>query len=343
MVMLQVLIPSILFLLTIFTEVISERKDNWEHLPPLSCHADQIMQEYYDQNENALKENQQFEINTRKFISTRQTPKSYVIPVVFHVYGTDFSGSRVTDTIIKKAIEKVNEDFHGLNNDFHTVHTAFQGRRSTFDVTFKLAQKDPSGRPTTGIVYHPAKNGYATNNFNSDVQKEAWNNYKYCNVYIQLDIYGNGVLTSSGVAWYPDSGMSNANLARIVYNGLYLYGNTNDEFSSVLTHEFGHWLNLFHTFEHGCVNSSEGQCDRTGDRVCDTPQTVGNQGCKPVHNCLGQLVNSENYMDYSGAYGCYRMFSVGQVARMEAAMQHPARKPLWQPQNLIATGVAENN
>ncbi|CAF4886182.1 unnamed protein product, partial [Rotaria sp. Silwood1] len=206
------------------------------------------------------------------------------------------------------------------------VHTAFQGRRSTFDVTFKLAQKDPSGRPTTGIVYHPAKNGYATNNFNSD-----------------LDIYGNGVLTSSGVAWYPDSGMSNANLARIVYNGRYLYGNTNDEFSSVLTHEFGHWLNLFHTFEHGCVNSSEGQCDRTGDRVCDTPQTVGNQGCKPVHNCLGQLVNGENYMDYSGAYGCYRMFTVGQVARMEAAMQHPARKPLWQPQNLIATGVAGNN
>ncbi|CAF1231980.1 unnamed protein product [Rotaria sordida] len=298
------------------------------------------MQEYYKQNENALKENQQFEISTRNFISTTLTSQSYVIPVVFHVYGTDFAGRRVNDTTIQKAIEKVNEDFHGLNNDFNAVDPAFQGRRSTFDVTFKLARKNSSGLPTTGIVYYPAKKGYATNKFNSDIQKEAWNNYKYCNVYIQLDLNGDGVLTNSGVAWYPDSGMSNANLARIVYNGRYLYGNTDDEFASVLTHEFGHWLNLIHTFEQGCVKPNEDKCDGTGDRVCDTPQTVGNQGCKLVNNCLKQLVNSENYMDYSGAYGCYRMFTTGQVARMEAAMQHPARKPLWQSENLIGTGVA---
>ncbi|CAF3352777.1 unnamed protein product [Rotaria sp. Silwood2] len=244
-------------------------------------------------------------------------------------------------TIIK-ALEKLNDDFHGLNKDFHSVHPTFQGSRSTLNVTFKLARNDPNGNPTTGIIYYPAKNGYATNAFNNDIQREAWDNYKYCNVYIQLDLYANGVLTNSGVAWYPDAGMSNAKLARIVYNGRYLYGNTDDEFSSVLTHEFGHWLNLVHTFEGGCSTSSDSQCDQTGDRVCDTPQTVGSQGCTAVNNCLNKLVNSENYMDYSGAYGCYKMFTAGQVARMEASMHHPARVALWQLQNLIATGVAEN-
>ncbi|CAF3716415.1 unnamed protein product [Rotaria sordida] len=46
-------------------------------------------------------------------------------------------------------------------------------------------QKDPNGNPTTGIIYYPAKNGYGTHGFNNDIQREAWDNYKYCNVYIQ--------------------------------------------------------------------------------------------------------------------------------------------------------------
>ncbi|CAF1071313.1 unnamed protein product [Rotaria sp. Silwood1] len=305
----------------------------------LQCYSDYSMRAYYNSNGKALDEMKQFEINTRKFITTKRVLKSYVIPVVFHVYGTNFAGKTVNDNTIIRALKKLNDDFHGLNHDFNTVHSAFLGNRSTFDVTFKLARKDPNGSPTTGIIYYPEKSGYGSNARNSEIQAEAWNNYKYCNVYIQLDLFGNSEWYHAGIAWYPDSGMSDAKLARIVYNGQYLYGNTDDEFSSLLTHEFGHWLNLIHTFEDGCTASSENQCDQTGDKVCDTPQTVGNQGCGDVHNCVGNYVNSENYMDYSGAYGCYKMFTSGQVARMEAAMHHAARITLWQNENLIATGV----
>ncbi len=339
---LHVFLQLILLWLTICTEkVVTSEKNNREDLPSLHCHADHRMKEYYHQNKDAFKEMQLFQIKTRQSISTRKTSKSYVIPVVFHVYGTDFAGQSVNDKTIINALEKLNNDFHGLNSDFNTVHPVFQGNRSTFDVTFKLPRKDPNGNPTTGIIYYPAKNGYGTDAFNSDIQREAWDNYKYCNIYIQLDLYGDGVLTNSGLAWYPASAMSSDKLARIVYNGRYLYGNTEEEFSSVLTHEFGHWLNLIHTFEDGCTSSFENQCELTGDQVCDTPQTAGSQGCFATSNCLGKLVNSENYMDYSGAYGCYKMFTAGQVDRMKAAMDHPARITLWQHENLVATGLAD--
>ena len=36
----------------------------------------------------------------------------------------------------------------------------------------------------------------------------------------------------------------------------------------VVTHEMGHYLGLFHTFQGGCKNDD---CLQDGDRVCDTP------------------------------------------------------------------------
>ncbi|CAF4132632.1 unnamed protein product, partial [Rotaria sordida] len=220
------------------------------------------MQRYYNQNPKALEEHRQFEISTKEFISKRQTAQPYIIPVVVHVYGKIFSGTKVDETTIKTAIDKVNEDFKGWNDDFDTVNPAFEEIKSAFDVTFKLAKLDPDGKSTTGIVwYDEPRYGYASMMFDNLVQYDAWDNYKYCNVYIQSDLYGNGDLTQSGAAWFPDSGMSDKNLARIIYNGHSLYGNTRKEFASMLTHEFGHWLNLVHTFEAGCMESNEGPCD----------------------------------------------------------------------------------
>jgi hypothetical protein len=46
-------------------------------------------------------------------------------------------------------------------------------------------------------------------------------------------------------------------------------------------------------------------------------------------------------MGYNGSHGCYKMFTEGQVARMNAALDHPAIKPLWQDQNLIETGLLD--
>lgn len=312
--------------------------------PGIGCSADRVNEEYFNPNSEAGRKLQEFEAFTAQHTNallenSRTAAGTYVIPVVFHVYGTVFSGKVVNDNTIITALQKVNDDYHGLNDDWNSVDPYFQPIRSTFNVTFKLAKKDPNGNATTGIVYHPVKNGYGNTNVDSQIAADAWDNYKYCNVYIQSELYADGDIYQSGVAWYPDVNMSNANTARIVYNGQYLYGNTDKEFASTLSHEFGHWMNLRHTFIDGCRRPNESRCSTTGDLVCDTPQATSNDACSTQTNCVGKRVNVENYMGYAGARGCYKMFTAGQVARMDAAAQHAARITLWQAGNLTATGV----
>lgn len=306
----------------------------------ISCRVKEENEVIYRKNPNSLKEKVAFDLLSKKLaaayiqrISNKTLVASYTIPVVFHIYGTTQNGQSVTYNKIVTALQKLNEDFNGLNPDYNTVQPLFQPIRSSLNIEFKLAKIDPNGNCTSGVVFHSAKNGYGNGGgYDSQIQADAWDNYKYMNIYIQGDLYNNGATTSSGVSWYPDSWMSDNNLARVVYNGAYLFGNTNNEFASVLTHEFGHFMNLIHTFEGGCSGT---------DEVSDTPKEDGTHslGCTPGTNCDGDNVNCENYMGYNGAAGCYKMFTQGQVARMLIGLQHPTRITLWQPANLVATGV----
>jgi hypothetical protein len=87
---------------------------------------------------------------------------------------------------------------------------------------------------------------------------------------------------------------------------------TNFNLGKTASHETGHWLGLYHTFQGGCSS--------TNDQVADTPaQRTSTEGCPEGKNtCPAAGVDPiHNYMDYSYD-SCYNQFTPGQTARMKS-------------------------
>ncbi|HCY89890.1 MAG TPA: hypothetical protein DHV17_06490 [Chitinophagaceae bacterium] len=100
----------------------------------------------------------------------------------------------------------------------------------------------------------------------------------------------------------------------------------------ILVHEVGHYLGLYHTF-HECQSSIPGQCQLTGDLVCDT------NPCDQPGGSVGCAVSDmpENFMYYSPD-PLLNTFTAGQRERMHA-MLNTVRASLVSEENVLATGV----
>lgn len=249
-----------------------------------------------------------------------------IVPVVFHVLEWG-SINAVSDAQLLDDLASINRDFRKLNADTVDIIAPFDSIAGGTQIQFRLAQIDPDGNCTTGITRHQDQKTRGSwendqsEQFKKDIQNK-WNNpwdpSKYFNVYLVW----NGT--------YAYAVIAGAN------SGVLGYAWVNED-RGLMTHEFGHWLGLRHTFSGGCGDE--------GDLVDDTPSVTMTTGCPVGQNTCDEGVgdlddNIHNYLSYNS---CKRMFTKGQAERMHNTLADHTngRNNLGTLSNLIATGTAD--
>lgn len=274
------------------------------------------------------------------------------IPVVFHiVYNT--AAQNVSDAQIQSQLNVLNADFRKLNADWTNTPAVFQALVADAEIQFCLAQQDPNGLATTGIVRKSTTvTAFSTNDavkYTAQGGDNAWDRSRYLNIWV-CNLSG-GVL---GYAQFPGGAAATDGVV-ITYTGFGTTGTAAAPFNKgrTATHEVGHWLNLYHIW------GDDGTGCNGSDLVGDTPNAGGpNYGCPvfPKVSCSngpnGDL--HMNYMDYSDD-ACMYMFTAGQKARMEALFaaggaraslltsngcNAPAAGTCGTPTGLNATGIS---
>lgn len=307
-----------------------------------ACHSDEMHYQLVRDNATLLptfeQKRQELETFTRNYQPFQAKSTPYIIPVVFHVIHTN-GVENISEEQIKDGIKNLNEQFNKRNADTSITVAAFKGIAADVQVEFRLAKKDPDGNCTNGITrtYSTLSNG----GYHDVKSLIHWPREKYLNIYVCKDAAG-----LAGHALMPPVADTLPDIDGIVirYNYVGSIETSQPLHKTVLTHEVGHYLNLYHIWGGNNVPgfyylpvASSGNC-AYDDEVSDTPNTIGWQTCNINGASCGDLDNVQNYMDYSY---CSTMFTEGQKQRIHAALNSSIaqRNNLWSNSNLIATGL----
>lgn len=261
----------------------------------------------------------EIEQHTQDFIANQHgnSRATVTIPVVVHVlYNT--AAQNISDALINAQIQQLNLDYARQNSDAGSTPSVFQSAAANTNIQFCLAQRDPNGNPTTGII---RKSTTVTSFIDDDKMKSsstggdnAWPASSYLNIWTVN--FGNNLL---GYAQFPGGSASTDGVV-LLYSSvgsMQVPGSASPyNLGRTATHEVGHWLNLRHIW------GDDGTSCTGSDLVSDTPnQADENYGCPAFPNVsCSNGPNGEmfmNYMDYTDD-GCMNMFTAGQASRMQA-------------------------
>lgn len=315
-----------------------------------SCGTDAYTQELLKLNPELLKSIADYNSDLEK-VNGSGTPLSKkgttrTIPVVFHVIHT-YGEENISKAQIEDEIKNLNAAYQRMNKDTGNTRNIFKSVAADMDVDFKLARIDPNGKCTEGIT---RTFSYLTDGGDDAVKALIrWDYRKYLNIWVIKYIALDATPTSKVLGYATLPSFTNSTTDGIVIRADYV-GTiglaAGQAWKSVLIHEAGHWLGLYHPFQGGCG----GNCSNSGDFVCDTPPVAtassDNSGCPFTNNTCSndfpnQLDQVENYMDYAGS--CQNMFSKGQKAVVDNSFSKNNLRGLnVSAANMTATGVFNN-
>ncbi len=294
-----------------------------------TCASHEHLMQQLSQHPEMLQARNKIEAFTKQYAKSQKnalqktTTVIYNIPVVVHVlYNT--TTQNISDAQIQSQIAVLNADYQKLNTDISLVPSVFSSLTTDCQIQFCLAQRDPNGAATTGIIRKSTTmTSYSADNDNAKYTStggdNAWPATSYLNLWVVPQITSGGQPGILGYAQFP-GGTAATDGVVIGYN---YFGNTGTVSSPynkgrTATHEVGHWLNLYHIW-----GDDGGACTGT-DNVGDTPnQGSENYGCPTFpHVTCSNGPNGDmfmNYMDYTDD-ACMYMFSAGQKTRMHSVL-----------------------
>ena len=186
----------------------------------------------------------------------KSNPK-IIIPVVFHVFHNNGS-ENLSDAQINAMMVKLNQSYNADPSLIAGVRPIFKDIVADCNFEFRLAQKDPQGNCTNGIVRVQT---LLTNKASDDIKTlSTWDTKKYLNIWTAAEVISSRGQAVGGYAQFPTNGKAST-------DGL-LVAAIQSVNSNTIAHEVGHYLGLIHPFE-----GSETDSCGDGDGVFDTPPT----------------------------------------------------------------------
>jgi Pregnancy-associated plasma protein-A len=206
---------------------------------------------------------------------------------------------------------------------FHCFRSGSSGRCSSSMVTRQIAVLNSAYSPTfsfnlVSALMYDRPDYYNCNIEDPALERRMKQEFRQGGM-SALNLYAcnpaDGVL---GWATFPDGSMGGGSRdvkmdGVVIGTGTMPGGNTAPyNLGDTATHEIGHWLGLYHTFQGGCSGS--------GDLVSDTPAEASPAfSCDLSRNTCSSAGNDpvQNYMDYTED-NCLSRFTIKQRERMIA-------------------------
>jgi hypothetical protein len=257
------------------------------------------------------------------------------IPVVVHILYNQASYN-ISDEQIQSQLAVLNEDYRKINKDAQSIPEAFAKYSADCFIEFKLANVDPNGNSTNGIIrkktsiqFFGLDDRIKSSAIGGD---DAWDPDQYLNIWVG---HLAGILGYSS----PLGGPSSKDGVVIESSAFGTVGIVSAPYNKgrTATHEVGHWLGLQHIWgDTYCGN----------DHVDDTPpQQSATFGCPSVSaiTCGNSGNMFMNFMDLTND-ACLSMFTTGQRERMRAAfLSGGARHALLYSKALSGTSTGTSS